>query len=613
MDERLIRMVRTLYFENKSLSIDVLASFLDCTNGTIKSTLSNNKEYVSKYGFELIEANDIRLEITDTNKFSFFLSLSDSNNDRVNEIILALLSNNGYIKIEDLAKEMYVSRATIDRLMPEVKSIMKKNRLELVSRAKYGISVQGNEINKRLCLARYKRTSVVDLFSDENASKAVVRMQSIITDGIEINGLKMNDINFYNLVQHSIIMITRIRRGNEITEVPNIQLDNDIEREKSASKYICDEFEKHFRISICNAERMYIVMHLLGKRIFQSDKGIREDVLDSINEIFNEIEITKDISFHGDPELMTSLALHIQPLISRMEFGLTQQNPLTHKIKKELSRGFELAICASEVIYRLYELQMSEDEVAYLAMYFALALEKRIKNHPKKKIALVCSTGKGTAKLLQFRLMEHFRYREEDIILTSLLHLDSLNYDEIECILTTIPLEKVYPVNVISIDLMFSDSSVKKVDNYFNSVRGIVLDETIKSNLVFSELDFDNREEILKYMCMKVEEVYGINLYEQVMKRELLSSTEVGNKTAYPHPYQYDGEQLIICAASLKKPVKWKYGNVQFVLLLCYPLNDEKAESVSNAFASLALRDDIIEELIDDLSCDRLIQILRGD
>ena len=612
MDERWIKIIHILYHENKPMSIDELSIILDCAYNTIKATISKNRNLSIDYGFRLIESNDLQIEITDSNKFSFFLSYANSNDDRINEIIIRLLSSDDFTKIENLAEKMFVSRATIDRFIPTIKNIVKKYRLELISRPKYGIAIKGSEINKRICMAQYKQTNIIDTYSEKITNNVVIRVQSIIENAIKSNGLQINDINFYNLVQHSLIMISRIRRGNEIFEIPKIPVDTNNENEFKAGKEICDGFEKHFRIIISEAERKYIVIHLLGKRIFSNEKVIRTDVFECINEMFDEINKVKGVDFHQDIELMTALALHIQPLISRLEFGLLQQNPIKNRIKKELSKGFELSLYASEIIQRKYKCYMNEDEAAYLAMHFTLALERKEKQVVKKKIAVVCSTGLGTAKLIQFRLMGYFNYQENDIILTSLLQIDALDFDEIECILTTIPLEKKYSVPVISIDLMFNDASQKKVTRYLNKKgKDLELHNLVKEKFVYSNYEFETREEVLRFMSDKIVEEYSLDLYDEIMKREELSSTEVGNQLACPHPYQYIGDELIISAMSLKKPIKWKFGNVRLILLLCYPVDDYRAEIISNAISDLIMKDSVINELVDSLSFEKLNQELK--
>ena len=151
MDERWVKIIYTLYYESGSLTIEELASRLNCTYNTIKSTIAQNEGNCVQNGFKLVGTNEISLEIIDKNKLMFFLSYSNENDDRVNEIIVRLLSTNDYVKIEDLADDMFVSRATIDRLIPQIKEIASKYKLEVVSKPKFGIALQGEEINKRLC------------------------------------------------------------------------------------------------------------------------------------------------------------------------------------------------------------------------------------------------------------------------------------------------------------------------------------------------------------------------------------------------------------------------------------------------------------------------------
>ncbi len=613
MDERWVKIIYTLYYESSSLTIEELASRLNCTYNTIKSTISQNEDNCVQNGFKLVGTNEISLEIIDKNKLMFFLSYSNENDDRVNEIIVRLLSSNDYVKIEDLADDMFVSRATIDRLIPQIKEIASKYKLEVVSKPKFGIALQGEEINKRLCLGKYKVVNNINDYNSEQQKDVVKEIWRIVSDTLESNDIKISDMNFYNLVQHCIIMFDRISTGNEIKKMPTNNFnEKNIEKETLVGDQICDEFENKFNIRICEAERKYVMMHLLGKRILTTSQAIRVDIFDCVKEIFDEIERIYNIDFHQDTELITALALHIQPLLTRVNFGMVQENPLLFQIKREMGKGYEIALCASEVLNNKYHVDIEESEVAYLALHFVLALERRNRLTPKKKVLIVCSTGKGTARLIQYRIMESFKYRQDDVILTGLMQLDQFNFDNIECILTTIPLENKYPVSVIPVDISMSETNLKEIDQYFNKLSGIELvEKTIKEELILKDCNYKNREQVIKAICSSVKKTCGVDLYEQVTKREMLSSTEVGMQVALPHPYQYEGKELIICAMSLKKPIKWKYGQVQLILLLCYPTDDEGVDNVSKVFTSLLSKPNSVKELTNDLTKDNLLRVLK--
>lgn len=78
------------------------------------------------------------------------------------------------------------------------------------------------------------------------------------------------------------------------------------------------------------------------------------------------------------------------------------------------------------------------------------------------------------------------------------------------------------------------------------------------------------REEILSSMCGRVSEMDSrrTGLYESVMERELLCSTDFGNLVAIPHPNKIMEEESSIYVAVLDQPVLWNRYPVQVVMLM---------------------------------------------
>ena len=71
------------------------------------------------------------------------------------------------MRIEDLADRFYVSRTAMGRLIKAVKEDLARFSLELKSRPKYGIMVEGTEKNKRLCYAHALTDSMEDTYSEQ--------------------------------------------------------------------------------------------------------------------------------------------------------------------------------------------------------------------------------------------------------------------------------------------------------------------------------------------------------------------------------------------------------------------------------------------------------------
>ena len=68
-------------------------------------------------------------------------------------IIRRLLLNDGYLKLEDLADEIYVSKSTIQNDLKLVKQRLGEIRHPIDFRPHYGLRVSGREMKLRFCMA----------------------------------------------------------------------------------------------------------------------------------------------------------------------------------------------------------------------------------------------------------------------------------------------------------------------------------------------------------------------------------------------------------------------------------------------------------------------------
>ncbi len=285
-----------------------------------------------------------------------------------------------------------------------------------------------------------------------------------------------------------------------------------------------------------------------------------------------------------------------------------------------MTEGYELALCAVDVLERSLGLRMDENEAGYLALHLTVALEKRREALPKKKILVVCASGRGTARLIRHRLTERYHFNAEDLVLCSALLLDETDFSDVQCILSTIPLPDAYPVPVIRIDVNLSEQSMSRIDRFLEegsvSAKEVGAGEKWKPNerLVFPDMTFHTRDEVLDFLCEKAASVLPLphDFREQVNKRESLSTTEVGNQTALPHPYIYDGTEPVFAFLTLKTPVRWKFQQVRLVILMALPSCGEKDGSDPDPQMEL-IADEVTRLVCDKAACHHLISSLSAD
>ena len=536
---------------------------------------------------------------------------------RIRYIITRLLKANDFVRIEQIADELFVSRATVDRLMPEIKTMLEEYRLQIVARPKYGICIRGDEIKKRLCYAHCANSIPV-----ENQAELARKVQLIVLDVVKRHDLIINDINLYNLIRHCVIAMLRMASGNQITEDRALTFDGPVDKERLAAQELVTRFEATFGVEIPEGEAQYMMMHLLGKRILKQPQTLTAETLECINHVLEEIRREKGIDLAGDAELYTALALHTQPLLSRLRFGLKQENPILQDIKRDMPQAYDLAVCAVNVIRRELDLDMSEDEAGYLALHFAMALEKQQEDARNDwKVLVVCASGRGTAKLICHRLVERYRFKQENLILTSVFELENQDFDNILCIFTTVPLPKAYPVPAVMVDLAMSGRSLDRVDDFLRSAARSGTRSGLPVNtLIFPQQSFSTWKEVLDFLCARMEEAFSFQkegengFTAQVKRREELSSTEVGGQLAMPHPYGYQGKIGAAAILSLKKPIQWKYGPVRLVILLAIPEEDKEMNAFMDALVPLATDPGAVGTLARDLSREALEAYLeRGN
>src|SRR5690625_5588918 len=75
--------------------------------------------------------------------------------ERITYLIKRLLLHDTYIKMDDLADEIYVSKSTIENDLIDVKKLVAEYEIVVESRPNYGLKISGKELNILCCLCEY--------------------------------------------------------------------------------------------------------------------------------------------------------------------------------------------------------------------------------------------------------------------------------------------------------------------------------------------------------------------------------------------------------------------------------------------------------------------------
>lgn len=147
--------------QNENLPQDELAQRLSVSTRTVRADITALNALLVQHGaqFVLNRGAGYQIRIDDPQRFQ---SLQDSQpralriprtgSERVQFLMVRFLTSAFSLKLEDLADEWFVSRATLQGDMADVREWLTRYQLTLETRPRHGIKLFGSEMSIRACL-----------------------------------------------------------------------------------------------------------------------------------------------------------------------------------------------------------------------------------------------------------------------------------------------------------------------------------------------------------------------------------------------------------------------------------------------------------------------------
>lgn len=583
MKSRIRNILEILIKENRECTAKELSLKLDVSEKTAKKELAGYLEAQAAYPVKIIarkggyQIQTADMSEKDIRQFLQRLDLLCGDElDREKYILKKLLLNGEYVKLESLADELFVSIPTVNRIFKGVKETLSEYQLMVSGRPGYGVKVSGNEINKRLCYVhclsgRSDGNSAVMAEQCGMEEEDFYYIDYVIRKALEKSDLELTETGIRNLTIHLMYAITRMRKGSFIKD---ISLNDAVtEKEGNVAKELIKDLEEEYRIVFPEAETAYICIHLSGKKANWGNESVAvsEETENLISDINHKIKSILGYNFLNDPELRAMLAMHIEPMLSRSEFGIHVPNPVLKEIKGEFPNAYECAVIAADHIRENYGLTISDDELGYLSLHYNLAIDRLIQNNGNSRILIVCGSGISTAKMIQKKIEKKFQVSTDHITLCSMRELKTKDLSGYDVVISSVKIPFPVEKRVVYMEDILEDISIDSATS-----DRLLLKNYISERLVFFQQDFKTREEIIDFLCRKIDEVYGVGeiFRELVWKRENLSSTDIGNLVAIPHAFSMCTENTIFSLCTLRKAVRWKQRKVKYIFLISFGRRD---------------------------------------
>lgn len=547
-------------------------------------------------------------------------ALPDNGTERTIYILTVLLHRNGYVKREELAEFLCVSEKTVTADIRQAEFILKQYDLKIERKPSYGMRITGEEFQKRQCILNHLiLMEPSEFFRKELDVRKAGRVGDIVQKVMAQFHMNISELPFQNLVYYLLVMIHRIRHGYEIMGEECTGWKKEVGIYQASEAILQGLREEKLLETYREGEIYFTSLFLWGNRVVENpcQKTVNYVILGRVENLAGKLiqyiyEEFK-IDFRADFNLRMCLINHLASLDVRLRHGIHIENPYLQEIREQYFFCFLVAQYVCFVVGDDYGKKLSEDEVGYFALLFAMKLNEE-KKERKMNILLFCATGKIGSQFLKFRLEEEFKEDIREIDMHSIYEIEEINFEKYDYIFSTIPIDKPVPVPVLMIRDFFDSAEigklhqeVKKQESYGN------IQDFYCRELFFTDLAGSTREEVLHEMCQRITDRFPSfdGLEALVLEREHLGGTDFGNLSAMPHPLRSVGEKNIVSVGILKEPIVWEKNKVQLVVLAA--VRHTKEEEVQKFFsmtAHLLLDENAVKQVIREKNYECFLALL---
>ncbi|OUP09529.1 PRD domain-containing protein [Collinsella sp. An2] len=585
-----------------SMSLDEISELLGVSARTARAYVHDTN--ASLEGIATIRfsrrASGYRLEVSDAARLDAWLARmaplegaddADVHQERVDYLLNDLLSRNDWVTLADLASVLYVTPQRVSRDLKDVEAELARFGLSIEKRPRYGIRVAGEEMARRLCLASLaSRATLSDLLGakGEESQELLGTVTRCLEDVVEREGFPIGSLAFQNLAVHVYVALVRIRENCYVPmDATNFERIQGSTEYQVASEVAC-AIERETGITLPDVEVAYIAIHLAGKKTLNSlvfdgaaedsseGSGVISDgVWDVVSRMLDCVAEQFKFDFRQDLELRMNLARHLVPLSVRLKYHMRVENPILSDIRTRFPLAYSMALESGKVLEDTWGSFPSEEETGFIAMAFALALERQRTEMPKKNILVVCASGRGSARLLEARYRREFGDLIGSCTACDVASIGSVDFSTIDYVFTTVPLPHPVPVPVREVTYFLDSAEAAHIKQILGGSRDAQgsfreLDE----RMFFPHLACSSKEEVMGFLCDRVEEHRQVDadFREKIARREEAAPTGCGNLVAMPHPIEAVSDETFVCIGLLDHPVVWddRGTEVQAVFLIFF-------------------------------------------
>ena len=572
---------------NRFISASELASLLKLSERTIYRHIKLLNKDLEEKGIKITSTPGLGYQLIGISKDSERLLLSPVTNDinlegDIQNFIVENLLNNCMVSLESILSTFFISESTLYRIIYSINLTMES------SKAKIGIK-KANIILKGSNLAKLKFLIGILLSSELNHSTS--QYKSIIEDFYrDRNNIKIFLLEDYfskkllrdfdrKILEWALFIKMRQTKKRNLREL--IQ-DNDI-------SILLNEFEEINGLK--TKEKLFNIVDS-SLSIFLSDSFRRE----------NSYSIYVD-----------NLVNHLQTLIKQKLNALYVENKLLSRITEEYPLEYQVSGLMAYQIELAFNLPLNKHDVGFVTLY--LATINRNNEFVDRSISTVIISDSLSTGFLCREKVQNYLPMLEVIEVLPEWEVENHDFKKYDLIINLTSSNISEEIPLITISNPFDHELIKQIETKVRELNVIPLNqlELISQDVVI--LSGQNKEEIIATLLdVDIRDTAEKQIIKrQIIEREKITSTEIGNKVAIPHTIVNKLNETKIIIGIHEEGIIWSKEKVKVIILILFSDKTVAQEQLIRKIYNFTRNTDKLNEFIQNKELRILREYVKGE
>ena len=602
-NQRLAQLFTLL--QNETLPQEELAQRLSVSTRTVRADITALNALLQHYGaqFILTRGSGYQLVIHDSSRYQTLEESAPKAQhiprtaaDRIHFLLVRFLTSAFSIKLEDLADAWFVSRATLQGDMVDVRERFQRYQLTLETRPRHGMKLFGSEVSIRACLTdllwELSQQGPLNPLIGEEAFDASVPtlLAGVLQETLTRHHVRLTDAGERFICLYGAVAVRRVSEGYPLADFSAEDVAQNV---RDAAHELANTMQQLAGKPLAPAEEEWLCVHLAARQVQDVDPGTisADDDEALVNYILRYINQQYNYNLLEDAQLHADLLTHIKTMITRVRYQIMIPNPLLENIKQHYPMAWDMTLAAVSSWGKYTPYAISENEIGFLVLHIGVGLERHynIGYQRQPQVLLVCDTSNAMVRMIEAILQRKYpqleiaatlsqrEYEQREEIAEDFV-ISTVRISEKEKPVVTIaPFPTDYQLDQIGKLVLVDRTRPWMLNKYFDEAHFQVIDTPMDQQALFAAL------------CQQLQQegFVGAEFHGSVVEREAIVSTMLGDGIALPHALGLLAKKTVVYTVIAPHGIAWGDETAHIIFLLAISKSEyEEAMAIYDIFVT---------------------------